>query len=343
MLNRRQFVKIAGAGVLGLGLVGCGNNAAQEAPNIEAAETSSTTEAATTAPEPTERKVAFVCSTDLTDHNTDLELGCAVEDAANELGWSTDYQYGLGSDEVEKTILGYIADGYGLICVPEYLGYIVEDVAPDNPNTVFCVFEGSAEGQNIMSISTDRTQVGQLGGSLAGLLTKTGFVEIVGQSHSLPSFQERADAFCDAARKVNPSIDTASYLDYAGKNENAVSQGANGILNAGYDVLFCDNPCVTCGAALALDSYDDCFAIGSIEDCGQYFGAKIACSVVIDYKGMVEQAMKSVEAGKYGNEVIEGNLANGFIKIGSFSSSVDASVQEKYLSIVDQIKAGTFM
>lgn len=53
--------------------------------------------------------------------------------------------------------------------------------------------------------------------------------------------------------------------------------------------------------------------------------------------------MKSVEAGKYGNEVIEGNLANGFIKIGSFSSSVDASVQEKYLSIVDQIKAGTFM
>lgn len=75
----------------------------------------------------------------------------------------------------------------------------------------------------------------------------------------------------------------------------------------------------------------------------KYFGAKIACSVVIDYKGMVEQAMKSVEAGKYGNEVIEGNLANGFIKIGSFSSSVDASVQEKYLSIVDQIKAGTFM
>ena len=96
MLDRRRFVKIAGAGVLGLGLVGCGGNGAQEAPDTEAAQASSTTEAATTTSEPTKRKAALVCLTKMENHGPDLNLGCAVADAADELGWDFDCKYDVG-------------------------------------------------------------------------------------------------------------------------------------------------------------------------------------------------------------------------------------------------------
>lgn len=348
MLDRRRFVKIAGAGVLGLGLVGCGGNGAQEAPDTEAAQASSTTEAATTTSEPTKRKAAFVCLTKMENHGPDLNLGCAVADAADELGWDFDCKYDVGGSDVDDVVRSYVDDGYDLICMPEYLyllGY-VDDIVSSNPDVNFCVFNDTTVGSNVTSILPDSTQIGQLAGSLAALLSKTAYVTFLGQAYSEtsePVVKDKADAFSAAANKINSSI-LATYNLQAGVDEEGAQHAVEAFVNHGdNDVIYCDSPCVAAGASMALDSYDGCFAIGSIDDCGQYYGDKIACSVVIDYKGMVEQAMKSVEAGKFGNEVIEGDLANGFIKVGTFSSAVDASVQDQYLSIVDQIKGGTFM
>jgi len=53
--------------------------------------------------------------------------------------------------------------------------------------------------------------------------------------------------------------------------------------------------------------------------------------------------MKDVKDGTYGNKTVYGNLANGALSVGTFGSAVSTDVKNKYLAIVDQIKAGTFI
>ena len=53
--------------------------------------------------------------------------------------------------------------------------------------------------------------------------------------------------------------------------------------------------------------------------------------------------MKDVESGSYGNKTIQGNLSNGCLSIGTFSSLVPQDVQDKYKEYVEEIKAGTFI
>lgn len=69
----------------------------------------------------------------------------------------------------------------------------------------------------------------------------------------------------------------------------------------------------------------------------------IADSVVTDNKVMIEQVMADIESGNFGNRTVEGTIANGAIKMGTFSDAiVSKDTQAKFAEYEQQISEGTF-
>ena len=52
---------------------------------------------------------------------------------------------------------------------------------------------------------------------------------------------------------------------------------------------------------------------------------------------------RTSENGTFGNETVYGDLSNGCLSVGTFSSQVPEDIQKQYLKIVDQIKDGSFV
>ena len=76
---------------------------------------------------------------------------------------------------------------------------------------------------------------------------------------------------------------------------------------------------------------------------GSFSDKVIACSVVTDNAALVKTCMEDIENGTFGNKTVYGDLSNGCLSVGTFSSVVPEDIQKQYLEVVDQIKAGTFL
>ena len=64
---------------------------------------------------------------------------------------------------------------------------------------------------------------------------------------------------------------------------------------------------------------------------------------VTDNAALVKTCMEDIENGTFGNKTVYGDLSNGCLSVGTFSSVVPEDIQKQYLEVVDQIKAGTFL
>ena len=80
------------------------------------------------------------------------------------------------------------------------------------------------------------------------------------------------------------------------------------------------------------------YDIGQPGDLGSADDKVIACSVVTDNAALVKTCMEDIENGTFGNKTVYGDLSNGCLSVGTFSSVVPEDIQKQYLEVVDQIK-----
>lgn len=98
------------------------------------------------------------------------------------------------------------------------------------------------------------------------------------------------------------------------------------------------------GARQALEEagVDTHFDIAQPIDSVGADNPSVITSTVTDW--MFGQAMDEVEAGSFGNgAVIEANMDNGGVYLGSYSDKVSQEVQEKVKDYSEQIKGGSFL
>ena len=328
MLDRRQFIGVMGASVLGLGLVGCGgSDGSDQGGDGEK-----------------KRKVAIFLDGPINDGGWGASCYKAMCDAAEELGWETAYSESVAQSEWATTMENYIDQGYDLIFAPgnQYTD-TVKQVANDNPDSKFCVLNDTVQADNIESLMPDTEQIGLLAGALAGVLSKTNNIGFIG-AVELDTTLSKLENYTKGAQKVNPQIQVASayagsFSDAAKGKELATSMANNNSV----DVMFGDASIVDTGAREALAAFEGVYDIGQPGDLGSADDKLIACSVVTDNKTMLLSAMKDVEADSYGNKTVYGDLSNGGVAVGTFSNIVTSEQQAAYLEYVEQIKAGTFL
>ena len=218
-----------------------------------------------------------------------------------------------------------------------------QQVAEEYPDTYFCVLNGTLETDTVTSVLPDAKQIGYLAGALAGLTTKTNYIGFIG-GVELDTTKEKLDCYEAAAKVVNPDVQVASA--YAGSFDDSAKGkeiAASMVTTYDIDVMFGDASAVDTGAREALAGYEEKYDIGQPGDLGSADDKVIMCSVVTDNAALVKACMEDVENGTYGNKTIEGNMANGCLNVGTFSSIVPEDVQAEYLKIADQIKEGTFI
>lgn len=289
-------------------------------------------------------KVAMICDSSVSDGGWGASCYQAMLNAAEDCGWETVYTDNVATADYATVMTDYAELGYDLIFAPgnQYTD-AVKQVAEEYPEIHFALLNGTVETDNITSILPDAKQIGYMAGSLAGLMSKTGNIGFIG-GMELDTTKAKLECYEKAAQKINPDIKVSSayagsFSDTAKGKEIAASM----VSTYDVDIMFGDASAVDTGAREALAESEGRYDIGQPGDLGSADDKVIICSVVTDNAALVKACMKDVESGSFGNRTIYGDLSNGCLSIGTFSSLVPEDVQTEYKAIVDQIKAGTFV
>ena len=334
------------AALTALSLSACTSSAAPTSAVTTAASTTAaeTTAAPTESEKAKDFKVAMVLDSSVSDGGWGASCYKAMIRAAEESGWETVYTDNVATADFTTVMTDYAELGYHLIFAPgnQYTD-AVKQVAEEYPEIKFALLNGTVETDNIVSILPDANQIGYMAGALAGLMSKTGSIGFIG-GVELDTTKAKLECFEKAAQKVNPDIKVSSayagsFSDTAKGKEIASSM----ISTYDVDVMFGDASAVDTGAREALAASENRYDIGQPGDLGSADNKIIICSVVTDNAALLKACMKDVESGSFGNKTIYGNLSNGCLNVGTFSSLVSGDIQAQYKEIIEQIKSGSFI
>jgi basic membrane protein A len=334
------------AALTALSLSACTSSAAPTSAETTAASTTAaeTTAAPTESGKAKDFKVAMVLDSSVSDGGWGASCYQAMIRAAEESGWETVYTDNVATADFTTVMTDYAELGYHLIFAPgnQYTD-AVKQVAEEYPEIKFALLNGTVETDNIVSILPDANQIGYMAGALAGLMSKTGNIGFIG-GVELDTTKAKLECFEKAAQKVNPDIKVSSayagsFSDTAKGKEIASSM----ISTYDVDVMFGDASAVDTGAREALAASENRYDIGQPGDLGSADNKIIICSVVTDNAALLKACMKDVESGSFGNKTIYGNLSNGCLNVGTFSSLVSDDIQAQYKEIIEQIKSGSFI
>lgn len=170
----------------------------------------------------------------------------------------------------------------------------------------------------------------------------TSDTEETGQSYISEGTDESAVLVSDGANVTlkDFTVNRTSEDSKGGDSSSFYGVGASVLAT---DVMFGDASAVDTGAREALAGQEGRYDIGQPGDLGSADDKVIACSVVTDNAALVKTCMEDIENGTFGNKTVYGDLSNGCLSVGTFSSVVPEDIQKQYLEVVDQIKAGTFL
>ena len=135
--------------------------------------------------------------------------------------------------EFEEQFRQYGSQGYDLVFGH---GFEFQDAAkrvgPDFPNTIYVTTSGSTSGTNVAGIEFAFADASYLAGMLAGAMTKSNVLGVIGGAE-LPPVKESFAAFEEGAKAVNPRVHVlASYIgnwdDVSAGKEQAIAQMSRG-------------------------------------------------------------------------------------------------------------------
>lgn len=288
-------------------------------------------------------RIAMVFNAPINDGGWGSTCYEAMVEAAKECGWETAYSENVATADYAATMQAYIDMGYDLVYLPgnEYQNSVLQ-VAKDNPDAHFLVLNGTEVSDGIQAAMPDAIQIGQCAGALAALITNTNSIGFIG-GIEIDTTLQKLEGYTQAAQRINPDIKvTAAYAgsfnDAAKGKEIATSMCSSNAV----DVMFGDASVVDAGAREAQASFPGTYNIGQPNDLGGPDDPLVPNSVVTDNVVLIVQCMRDYEAGDYGNRTVLGDLSNGGVSVGTFSSIVPEGVQEEYLKIIDQIREGRF-
>ena len=207
--------------------------------------------------------------------------------------------------EFEEQFRQYGAQGYDLVIGH---GFEFQDAAkrvgPDFPRTVYVTTSGTTYGGNVAGIAFAFADASYLAGILAGRLTRSDTVGVIGGTE-LPPVKESFEAFARGARSVRPSITIlTSYIgnwdDVSAGKEQALAQ-----IQRGADIIFQNADAAGLGVFQAARESKRALVIGSNANQNSVAPNVTIGSVVIDLPHAFLTVAREVKEGRFKPRVIE--------------------------------------
>lgn len=231
----------------------------------------------------------------------------------------------------------FVADGYDLIIAhgAQYKNLIIE-LAEQYPDVSFAYGTSAELGPaNVYTYMPESEETGYLSGLIAGMLTKSNIVGLVGPVDGGDSARYNR-GYVLGVKKVNPDAKilvahTGSFSDYVKAGEFAVSQLGNGA-----DVLTGSSQ-QAIGALRATAEDEKALWLGQdIAQIGTTEGEKkcVAASSY-NYAAVIVGLVNNIKAGKLGGEVIPMNFNNGGF-IFQYNDALSSVITDEIKAVVDE-------
>ena len=207
--------------------------------------------------------------------------------------------------EFEEQFRQYGAQGYNLVFGH---GFEFQDAAkrvgPEHPRTLYVVTSGSSVGANVAGIEFGFADASYLAGMLAGAITKSNVIGVIGGTE-LPPVRESFAAFSRGAKAVNPAVTVlTSYIgnwdDVSAGREQALAQ-----IGRNADVIFQNADAAGLGVFRAARETKKAFVVGSNSDQNQVAPEITIASVVIDLPHAFLTVAREVRSGTFKPRVLK--------------------------------------
>lgn len=217
--------------------------------------------------------------------------------------------------EFDENFRQYGAQGYDLVFGH---GFEFQDAAlrtgPQFPRTVYITTSGTSTAKNVAGIEFAFEEASYLAGMLAGAMTKTGTIGMIGGTE-LPPVRRSFAAFALGARSTNRNVKTlTSYIgnwdDVSAGKEQALAQ-----ISRNADIIFQNADAAGLGVFQAAKEAKDIRIIGSNSDQNNIAPEVTLGSVVIDLPRAFLTVAREVKGGKFAPRVISLGLHDNIVKL----------------------------
>ncbi len=284
-------------------------------------------------------KVALIIENTIDDKGWCQSMHEGVVQAQAQLPGKIEYSYSEKMKPVDAGSIArqYIADGFDLIIAhgAQYKNLVVE-LAAEYPDVSFA-FGTSPDivADNVFTYMPQSEETGYLSGLIAGLLTKSNIVGLVGPVDGGDAARYNR-GYVLGVQKVNPSAKilvahTGSFSDFVKSGELATTQ-----MKSGADVLTGSSQ-QAIGALRATAEYDNVLWLG--QDLAQLTTeegkARCVAASSYNYSAVIVGLIESLDAGVKGGKCIPLNFNNnGFIF--EYNEALSSLVTDEIRSTVDE-------
>ncbi|HEY0777539.1 MAG TPA: BMP family protein [Gemmatirosa sp.] len=244
--------------------------------------------------------------------------------------------------EFEENFRQYGAQGYALVFGH---GFEFQDaavrVAPSYPKTIYVTTSGNTARSNVAGMTFAFEEPSYLAGLVAGRMTKTGVVGVIGGTE-LPPVKSSFDAFAAGARAANPKVRVLSSFignwdDVSAGKEQALAQ-----IGRGADVIFQNADAAGLGVFQAARERH-VYAFGSNSNQNAVAPDVILGSVVIDLPRAFLRVAREVKTGAFHGQVVRLGLDTKVVTLvmnPALAGRVPAAVTTSVDSAEKEIEAG---
>ena len=247
--------------------------------------------------------------------------------------------------EFEEQFRQYGSQGYNLVFGH---GFEFQDAAkrvgPDFPKTIFVTTSGSTSGANVAGIEFGFADASYLAGMVAGSLTKSNVLGVIGGTE-LPPVKESFAAFEEGAKSVNPKV--RILLSYIG-NWDDVSAGKEQALaqiGRGADVIFQNADNAGLGVFQAARETKKALVVGSNANQNAVAPEITIGSIVIDLPHAFLTVAREVKDGKFRPRVIRLSAESNVVTLvlnPALESRVPAATRHAVDSMSVEMRAERF-
>lgn len=264
----------------------------------------------TAAPEEEAIRVALVLDGKIDDMGWNQAGYEGLAQAEAEHGVEVDYSEEVPIPDFEKVLRDYATQGYDMIiCHSSIAKDAVMNTANDYPEIAFLWTDGDETLDNLSVIRPLAQEASYLAGILAGEMTESNTVGMVG-GIDIPSTHRSFAAFELGLKEVNPDAELlvnwiGSFLDVSAGKEAALSQ-----IEAGADLIFGNGDGQNIGVLQAA-SEEEVLAIGAVRDQYEVAPNVVLTSVEWGFRDGISKVVGDFVSGDYEGRVYEISLEEG--------------------------------
>ncbi len=347
----KKMLKLMGAALAtAMLLAACGSTASSSAPAASAPAASGSGSAAPAASvaggkNPADYKIVLLLPGPINDQSWNATNYAGLEACNKTLGTKMEYVENVQASDFESTFREYAERGYDLVMAAgSQFDEAVAAVAPNYPDTTFCVVNGSkSDGDNVAPIFPKEYEASYIASILAGHVSETGNFATIGgfpnepMEHLLDVYEANAVAIAKEAGKTDAKATRA----YANSWDDVAlgKQMAEQMIDNGADTLFVYANEVGLGSIEAAKQKGVKF-IGFSSDQTTIDPNTVVASVVFDFETFYVWAVQQyIDGSLTGNMVHEAGIQEDIFK-AVYTDNIPQDVRDAVDSGIQDFKDG---